>query len=166
MTRIFLWPSAILVAIPDKHDKDQHKPDGTPMSNRMFILKRLERWRAGDTKLRWEQALKQKRIRRGAIRRVKSYNHRTRVINLVQEGAMAKAVRALDSNGVNTMNNAVTTCLVAKHPQSIPFDEGDCDFDATISFPLPPPPLQRIARDKVDQALRKFPQASAGEDRR
>ena len=139
MTRLFLWPAAILVAIPDKQDKDRHKPDGTPLSNRMDILKRLERWSTGETKILWEQALRQKRIRNGATRRGKSYNHQTRVINLAQDGAMAKAVRALDSNGIHTMNNAVTASLLAKHPQSTPLDEGDCDFDATIPFPPPPP---------------------------
>lgn len=161
MTRLFLWPAAILVAIPDKQDKDRRKPDGTPMSNRMVILKRLERWRTGETKLLWEQALRQKRIHRGANRRGKSQNHRTRVINLAQEGAMAKAVRALDSNGVHTMSNAVKTSLLAKHPQTTPLNEGDCDFDAAIPFP-PPPPMERITRDEVDRAIRKFPQASAG----
>lgn len=131
------------------------------MNIKAIILKRIDIWRAGNTIQLWEQAKDTRKRARSAHLRASEFVYHNRVLNLVQEGAMAKAIRVIDSHGVHPATDKIAEDLRRKHPQSTPINEGLTDFDDHIPF-KPPTPMEKVTAEEVTRAIRKFLTASAG----
>ncbi len=161
LLRVFALPKCILLSPPKQRHRDS---DPALQSTRLLVRDRLRRWEDGETRQMWHTATQ--RARRAAERQTTGVPTRAqrleRAKQLAQEGAFAKAMRALDARGVHAPTARVQQILEEKHPQTPPPPDA-AHAISTNDGTLPPlPRFTKFTTAEILKAAKRFPRGSAG----
>ena len=159
LLRAFAFPACILLALPKRRQQDARAEH---QSTRQLIHHRIEQWTSGREELVWHLVLRRASKAASAQRTTTPTRDQNlaKACKLAQEGAFAKAIRALDSAGVHAPTPEVQRILEEKHPQQTPrTDSAHC----THTHTLPPiPPHAPFTPQEILRCAKKFPKGSAG----
>ena len=100
-----------------------------------LLLERLQRAKNGEWATLWEEAQRDCRGKKGKVERMSSReNIRERVTSLVEDGQLARAVEALDSNGMHKLDTNVVEILRRKHPVGPRLPDSEEDVAPSAQF--------------------------------
>lgn len=121
-TAVFLFPAAILALPPPTGPGTDRSASATNI-----IRDRLLRWVRGGYSELWSEAAKRATFNDTAhsSSEEQARINLRRATRLAKEGAYSKATMALQSNGVASPNGEVREELLKKHPQQVPYTDGD-----------------------------------------
>lgn len=148
-----LFPAAVLSIPPSRTARE------SSVSCISIFRSRLEAWKQRKYHLLWQDACRAKRTPPVYTSSMQEQTRRnqSRCIRLAKEGAPGKAVQSLQSNGIATLTQQVTSELIEKHPQQVreartTANTRDQDHEFLCN---PITPLE------VNKAIKAFPAASA-----
>ena len=132
-------------------------------SQARVVKERLRRWRGGEHKLLWEEAVQltkqpkkksKKRRKEGEVEEEDSQLKRNaeRATVLAQEGQYTRALQALTSAGMASDTRATREAMKAKHPPA----RGEPQPAPTTDYPQ-----ISFSQEEVEKAARKFRRGSA-----
>ena len=161
LLRIFAFPKCILLSLP----KQRHRSaDPNIRSARQTIRDRLETWKKGEVRQLWH--IVTQRARRSNNKRHNGPPSRQqnleRAKRLAQEGALAKAIRALGASGTHKPTPEIQRAIEAKHPQMTLPSDGAHTIPKPNETLAPIPRHQPFSPEELLRAIKRFPRGSSG----